>query len=327
MKGPLISVIIPIYRTEKYLHRCLDSVISQTYTNLEIILVDDGSPDNCGKICDEYAAKDKRVRVIHQANQGLPGARNTGLEIATGEYIGFVDSDDYIEPDMYEYLYGLIIKDKAAFSMCNVFDAKGFHLHKQGKQAYLLIGALDIFPFHHWFYAWNKLYRRDFIADLRFNTTTSYGEDGLFIFELIKTNAPVAVGNQAEYHYCFNQNSNALTAIFQPKHLNRIALLEQCLQYAKEHNMTLYCQQRAKIPFLNVSKWLSQIAFMDSPDLKSAAFLTEYIKKHFRQFLFMRCIGWKQKLFVLAACINFNWARKILRFYHFKIKKYGKDSR
>ena len=94
---PLISVIIPVYRVEKYLRQCVNSVISQTYTNLEIILVDDGSPDGSGKICDEYIIRDKRVRVIHQANQGLSAARNAGLEIAKGDFIGFVDSDDYIE--------------------------------------------------------------------------------------------------------------------------------------------------------------------------------------------------------------------------------------
>ena len=98
----LISVIVPVYKVEEYLHKCVDSILAQTYTNLEIILVDDGSPDNCGKICDEYAEKDSRIKVIHQENGGLSAARNTGLDIATGNYIGFVDSDDYIDPDYIE---------------------------------------------------------------------------------------------------------------------------------------------------------------------------------------------------------------------------------
>ena len=97
-----ISVIVPIYNVEDYLHRCVDSIINQTYTNLEIILVDDGSPDNCLKICDEYAKKDSRIKVVHKKNGGLSDARNAGLEIATGEYIGFVDSDDYISLYFYE---------------------------------------------------------------------------------------------------------------------------------------------------------------------------------------------------------------------------------
>ena len=107
---PLLSVIIPVYKVEKYLRQCVDSVINQTYKNLEIILVDDGSPDNCGKICDEYAEKDKRVKVIHQLNKGLSGARNTGTEQASGEYIAFVDSDDWLDVHMYEDLFGVLNK-------------------------------------------------------------------------------------------------------------------------------------------------------------------------------------------------------------------------
>ena len=104
MSQALISVIIPVYKVEKYLDRCLESIVNQTYKNLEIILIDDGSPDNCPAICDEYAQKDSRIKVIHKANGGVSSARNKGIDVATGDYIGFVDSDDWIEPDMYETL-------------------------------------------------------------------------------------------------------------------------------------------------------------------------------------------------------------------------------
>ena len=105
---PLISVIVPIYKVEKYLSKCIESIIAQEYSNIEIILVDDGSPDNCGKICNDYAIKDNRIKVIHKENGGLSSARNAGIDIAQGEYIGFVDSDDTIEPYMYEKLYNAI---------------------------------------------------------------------------------------------------------------------------------------------------------------------------------------------------------------------------
>ena len=98
---PKVSIIVPVYKVEKYLRKCIDSIINQTLKDIEIILVDDGSPDNCGKICDEYAAKDTRIKVIHKENGGLSSARNAGMEVAEGEYIGFVDSDDWIESDMY----------------------------------------------------------------------------------------------------------------------------------------------------------------------------------------------------------------------------------
>lgn len=100
-----ISIIVPVYKVEPYLRKCLDSILAQTFTNFEVILVDDGSPDNSGKICDEYAIKDSRVRVIHKENGGLSSARNAGIDIAQGKYLGFVDSDDYIAEDMYEVLY------------------------------------------------------------------------------------------------------------------------------------------------------------------------------------------------------------------------------
>lgn len=100
MNKPLISVIVPVYNVEKFLSRCLNSILAQTYNNLEVILVDDGSTDNSGKICDDYALKDKRIRVIHKQNGGVSSARNMALSVAKGEYIGFVDSDDYIENDM-----------------------------------------------------------------------------------------------------------------------------------------------------------------------------------------------------------------------------------
>ena len=106
----MISIIVPVYNVEKYLERCIESIVNQTYKDIEIILVDDGSPDNCPVICDRYAEKDNRIKVIHKQNGGLINARKSGLEIAQGDYIGFVDSDDWIEPEMYEYFAQMINK-------------------------------------------------------------------------------------------------------------------------------------------------------------------------------------------------------------------------
>ena len=107
MLQPLISVIVPCYNVEEYLPKCIESILNQTYRNLEILLVDDGSPDNCGRICDEYAAKDSRIRIIHKKNGGLSDARNAALDVMTGEYVTFIDSDDYVSDDYVEYLYKL----------------------------------------------------------------------------------------------------------------------------------------------------------------------------------------------------------------------------
>ena len=118
-REPKISVIVPVYKVEPYLRKCLDSIINQTYRNLQIILVDDGSPDNCGAICDEYASKDSRIEVIHQENGGVSAARNAGLKLAAGDYIGWVDSDDWIEPDMYAYMLENMQKYEADIAVCS----------------------------------------------------------------------------------------------------------------------------------------------------------------------------------------------------------------
>lgn len=121
-----ISIIVPVYKAQAYLHNCIDSILSQTYQNFELILVDDGSPDSCGTICEEYAAKDSRVHVIHQDNQGQAAARNHALEIAQGRWICFVDSDDMIHPQMLQMLYRAVEESGAPISMCQMWEAPEF---------------------------------------------------------------------------------------------------------------------------------------------------------------------------------------------------------
>lgn len=120
---PLISIIVPVYKVEKYLAKCVDSILAQTYTNLEIILVDDGSPDNCGQICDDYARKDRRIKIIHKKNEGIGYARNAGLAICTGEYIMFLDSDDYFALDAVQVLYERIVADSSDIAVGKHSDA------------------------------------------------------------------------------------------------------------------------------------------------------------------------------------------------------------
>ena len=120
---PEISVIVPVYRAEAYLHDCVDSILAQTFSDFELILVDDGSPDNCGAICDDYAARDSRVRVIHQENQGQAAARNRALAVAKGDWVCFVDSDDDVHPQMLECLGQAADESGAAMSMCRMLEA------------------------------------------------------------------------------------------------------------------------------------------------------------------------------------------------------------
>ena len=121
LNNELISIIVPVYNMEKYLARCVDSIIAQTYDKIEIILVDDGSTDNSSSMCDHYARKDERIKVVHKLNGGLSDARNAGFAVATGSYIGYVDSDDWIEPDMYEKMYYACVENDAELAVCRYF--------------------------------------------------------------------------------------------------------------------------------------------------------------------------------------------------------------
>lgn len=124
-KEKLLSVIVPVYKVEPYLRRCIDSIRCQTYRNLQIILVDDGSPDNCGAICNEYTKIDSRIITIHQKNEGLSGARNNGLLFAKGDYIAFVDSDDWIHPTMYQTLIDMIEENDLDMARCSIIETDG----------------------------------------------------------------------------------------------------------------------------------------------------------------------------------------------------------
>ena len=306
---PLISVIIPVYNVEKYLRECLDSVLAQTYKNLEIILIDDGSPDNCGKICDEYAQKDNRIKVIHQVNQGVSAARNAGLKVATGEYIAFVDSDDFIKPDMYEYLYALISKEHADMAMCNVIQTDTFQSAAPIQANYRLIKNRDIFDYSDWMYLVNKLFSHAILAEYTMDETTSYGEDALFIFNLVKQNILIALGNKETYFY--RKNPTSAIHVFKPSHLNKLKLTDQCLQYAKEHHLTKFYNSRLRAQFNHIANWLHMLSNSSNPDQKSIQFLISYIKTQWLLLIFRSTCSIKQKCYLTLCCINFPLANKI----------------
>ena len=184
----LITVIIPVYNVEEYLDECVDSVVSQTYSNLEIILVDDGSPDNCPAKCDEWAGKDSRIKVIHKQNGGLSDARNAGIDIATGIYIIFIDSDDYIRQDMIEKLYSALTREKADIAACGIHSFEGDKTSDWGchdftgnpQQILSLLYDDAKYPVS----AWNKIYSRNCWANLRFPVGKTC-EDAFTTYQLV----------------------------------------------------------------------------------------------------------------------------------------------
>lgn len=205
-----ISIIVPIYRVEKYIHRCVDSILNQTYHNLEIILVDDGSPDGCPAICDEYAKQDERVIVIHQKNQGLSAARNAGLDKASGKYIFFVDSDDFIEENVIKIMVESAEENNADLVLCNYMcvDEQGNELKtkytkKLGKK---VLNPRDVFAQSCedggavFVVAWNKLYKRELWVDYRYPVGKLHEDEFVFCHIVSQCNTIISAGYTGYYY-------------------------------------------------------------------------------------------------------------------------------
>ena len=235
---PLISVILPVYRVEKYLDRCLQSITGQTYRNLEIILVDDGSPDNSGAICDAWAAKDDRIRVIHKQNAGAGAARNTGLDVATGEIISMIDSDDYLEIHMYEHLMNLMTKD-VDISECDICWTEEENLPMDdGSNAQIRVCRMeDAMRLHIRDEIFcqtppNKLYRRNVIADIRFPEGNLI-DDEYFTYKVIGNCRKLARSSACMYAYR-QQPGSAMHKAFSLKRLQGLEAKLQRLEYLKK---------------------------------------------------------------------------------------------
>lgn len=204
---PKISVIVPVYKTEGLLDRCVESIVGQTYKNLEIILVDDGSPDNCPAMCDGWAEKDSRIRVIHKENGGVSSARNAALDIATGDYIGFVDSDDWIEPEMYSSLIQKISESGKNIALCSYYavEISGERYECRCVVDKEVLDKDDYFRFivlgGDGGYIWNRLYDADILKEVRFDEDIWYSEDLLFNFKTAQKSNGAAVLDKAEYNY------------------------------------------------------------------------------------------------------------------------------
>ena len=204
---PKISVIVPVYKTEGLLDRCVESIVGQTYKNLEIILVDDGSPDNCPAMCDEWAEKDSHIRVIHKENGGVSSARNAALDIATGDYIGFVDSDDWIEPEMYSSLIQKISESGKNIALCSYYavEISGERYECRCVVDKEVLDKDDYFRFivlgGDGGYIWNRLYDADILKEVRFDEDIWYSEDLLFNFKTAQKSNGAAILDKIEYNY------------------------------------------------------------------------------------------------------------------------------
>lgn len=248
----LISVIVPVYKVEPYLDRCVQSIVDQTYRNLEIILVDDGSPDHCPQMCDAWAQKDSRIKVIHQENGGLSAARNRGMDAATGELIGFVDSDDWVHPDFFMKLHNAIKQYDAQIASCDFLitekQSPFFETTNVECVCHTATQALQMLTNNQGYRAvvWNKLYSRYIIKGESF-PVGRYHEDEFFTYQIIDKALRLAYVNAPLYYYF--QRPESIMRSVSIRHLDVLDAYLQRLALFKKKYPELY--QKGKIEFNN----------------------------------------------------------------------------
>ncbi len=297
-----ISVIIPVYKVEAYLDDCLRSVVEQTHQNLEIILVDDGSPDNCPAICDAWASKDSRIRVIHKENGGLSDARNAGLDMASGDYVAFVDSDDWVKPNFLKTLLSALNTEDADISACAIVSCFPDHSETWGCPSYAVTDseatlAMLYRDTDYPVAAGNKLYRRELWASLRF-PVGKLCEDAFTTYQLVHRAKKIVQLPQALYCYRIRPNS-IMTSQFTPKKMDEEEAWRCNYLFAKEHYPSV---AKAALDFYlqRVNVLLHTIAPEQRDTYqKEYAFLRGILKKKLAYILFASSLGMKQRVKLL----------------------------
>lgn len=315
MENSLISVIVPVYKVEPYLHRCVDSILAQTYINLEIFLVDDGSPDNCGKICDEYAKKDSRIKVIHKKNGGLSDARNVAIDMAKGEYITFIDSDDFVASDYVETLYHLIEKYQ-----CKVGVAwlRTFHegCEADTKQPPYIEKVFDRMEgIENMFYqelfdtaAWCKIYHRSlFETGIRYPFGLIY-EDLPTTYLLFLQADKVAFCNHIIYNYLLRANSIEGQPFRANKLDSALKILEMILSHANELKPI---EKAVRCRLLSFCLHILLEMPAGYPD-KRKQVLIDYVKRNRWKVLADTRARKKARIGALISYLGLNTARRIL---------------
>ena len=241
----MISVIVPVYNSEKYLHRCIDGILAQNYTDFDLLLIDDGSTDNSGNICDEYEIRDGRIRVFHQENGGVSSARNLGLDNARGKYVMFVDSDDYMLPNMCELMISTLETKNADLVICGTTETGGGFWRPQEDRDYSIKEFKE--NFIHLLHTellsppWNKIYKRDRIGNRRFHEDISFGEDLLFNIQYINTCENISFIKASPFYH-EKENENSLVVRFNRKRLLDIEKVWVTVDDFSENEKGLYCK-------------------------------------------------------------------------------------
>lgn len=322
-----ITIIIPVYNVEKYIDKCLNSVINQTYKNLQIIIVNDGSKDNSEDICKKYQKKDKRIICLTQKNHGVSNARNVGLNYANGKYIIFIDSDDWLEPDMIEVLYFNSIKNEADISICDYYmnyENKEIAHNKLAKKIILqdkskiLEELFDINTFGG--YLWNKLIKRECIyysnnKYTKFNEEVKIQEDILFLTDIVqKANKVIYMPQEKKYHYRIRENS-AVNFSYSQKDLTKLIAMEQFIKL--KHQYMIENLTKIEYDYYTLARQgIYILAKENLKDLKLESKIEDISKKYFK--IAMKEANQKEKIRAILLLLFPKHYGKIMDKYKYK---------
>lgn len=321
MNKTLISVIIPVYNMEKYLCRCMESVLKQTYSNLEIFLIDDGSKDQSAKMCDDYALKDERIKVIHQENGGLSNARNTGLKLATGEYITFLDSDDYVNEKYIEYLYQLLEQYNGDISICGMkrFEEECCEEDTENddlKKVYGNIEALEILCYQKGIAnsAWGKMYKRSLFEDIRYPEGMLY-EDLAVIYKLLYKAEKVVQGNK-KYYYYMQRRDSIMHQNFSKRSMDRIKVSSELLDYVRVNCPEILDAANARF-FISNIQVLREIPHKDGEYQEELNYIKKNIKLYRKKVILDTKAKKITRLIAGMSCLNVSIMQKLGAVYKF----------
>ncbi len=295
---PLISVIVPVYNVEKYVGRCLTSIINQSYTNLEIIVVNDGSTDNSLSVCEAYAAKDNRIKLITQENRGLSGARNTGLRHYTGEYVTFVDSDDWIHCNMVEYLYNLLIRHNCDMSLCGclrVYEETILDkdMIEMNGSMYSSDEFMELFLKARYTACWSRLFRRDIISGLEFPEGLNC-EDFIFMYEAIRRIKNGVGYVEIPLYYYYVRFDSIVNESFGIKKFDQYYSAKKLYELVCEHTPQYKKQSLHRLAGAIIS--LVNSARKHKGFEKQEKEMVSFLRKNASIFLFNKYIMWKMRV-------------------------------
>ncbi len=285
----MITIVVPVYKVENYLVRCINSILNQTYTNWELLLVDDGSPDNCGKMCDEYAEKDNRIFVIHQKNGGLSAARNTGLnwfyEQNRSDYITFVDSDDWLHPQYLEILMNGITENNVKISVCDFKQVLSETPHENYDNINFELTSPEDFLVNHFWeynYAWGKIYHKSVFEDVRYPVGKNF-EDVFTTYKVLHKCEKIAYAELQLYYY-FQNEQGISHSLWKPSELVILDAMQEQMQFYKENDLQRAYEKEFQL-FVNHHAYQIVRIKANKNDLKKNKATLKEIQKALRKHL------------------------------------------